>query len=189
MVSAHPEYYHAYFGISQFINKQEGMRISQSWLREQATKKNDTITLAKLDSLQNLSFFKGEHDRFVHQYVLVNQYGGALHNLDALPEIEKAQSFYEDYKEYDWVGAWQTSAQFLQKEFYSSDVREIKELKIPVVLFEGRYDWNVPAVLAQTWLDNLKAPQKQIIWFENSAHGPLEKEPKAFNKAILEQLK
>ena len=161
------------------------METSRRWLREQATKKNDTDVLEKVDSLENLDFYEDDHDRFFQQYLLVNAYKGAMHNTDAIPEIEKAKSQYEDYKDYDWYGVWEVSSKVLQQDLYVADVRAIKELDLPVFLFQGRYDWNVPSVLAESWLDNLKAPQKEIIWFENSGHGPLEEEPKVFNKAMI----
>ena len=185
MVKEHPENYKAYFGISQFINKQEGMKISRNWLKEQATKKSDQLALNKIDSLENLAFYKDEHDRFFQQYLLVNEYGGAQHNKEATSEIEKAETMYEDYQDYDWYAVWGVSSSILQKDLYVADVRDITKLDVPVVLFQGRYDWNVPSILAESWLNNLQAPKKKIIWFENSGHGPLEEEPKIFNKSMI----
>lgn len=189
MANEHPENYKAYIGISQFINKDEGMRITRNWLREQATEKNDQQALATIDSLENPAFYEDGHDRFVRQYSLVNKFRGAVYNEDARADVAKAESWYEDYQHYDWDGVWAASAKVLEKEFHFTDVRNITHLDLPVFLFEGRHDWNVPAVLADSWLNELNAPQKEIIWFENSGHGPLEEEPKAFNKEIIHILK
>ena len=52
----------------------------------------------------------------------------------------------------------------------------------------GRHDWNVPAVLVEEFVNKLQAPIKEIIWFENSGHGPLEEEPEKFNKVMIEKL-
>ncbi|MEO0896819.1 MAG: alpha/beta hydrolase [Bacteroidota bacterium] len=185
MVQQEPAHYKAYFGVAQFINMTEGMKISQNWLKEMAIENDDKLALAKLDSLAKPDMYADEHDRFFQQYLLVNDYKGALHNTDAIPEMEKAQTGYEDYKDYDWYGVWEASSKVLQKDFYVQDVREIKALAVPVILFQGRHDWNVPSVLAEAWLDQLQAPKKEIIWFENSGHGPLEEEPKAFNEAMM----
>lgn len=189
MASQHPEFYKAYFGISQFINKQEGMEISRKWVKEKAQEAKDEAALQKIDSLEDVSNYKDEHTRFFNQYLLVNQYGGAVHQDKTLAEVEKAETIYEDYQNYDWYAVWNASSSVLQKDLYVADVRDIKELKVPVVLFQGRFDWNVPSVLAESWLDDLKAPQKEIIWFENSGHGPLEEEPKEFNQAMIQILK
>lgn len=188
MVEQNPEDYQAYFGISQFINKTEGMKISRNWLKDQASKKNDTVVLQKVDTLGNASFFKDQHTRFFYQYLLVNQYGGVVYDTSRIAEIEKSQQAYEDYKTYDWVGVWQASATELQKEFYVEDVRQIQKLAVPVILFEGRHDWNVPSVLAESWLNKLDAPYKEIVWLEKSGHSPLEEQPEEFNEKMIQVL-
>lgn len=186
MAAQNPTAYSAYFGIAQFINKGAGMSITRNWLKEQALEKNDLTALAKIDSLEHIEHYESEHDRFFQQYLLVNEYGGAVYNKNAEIEVAKAEKAFDDYKEYDWYGVWNASSKVLQQYLYRADVRTIQELPIPVVLFQGRHDWNVPSVLAQSWLNELKAPLKKIYWFENSGHGPLEEEPQAFNQAVIE---
>lgn len=162
MVHEHPENNNAYLGISQFINKDERMRISRNWLREQATEKNDQLALTRVDSLENPDYYTDGHDRSGHQYFLVNEFRGAVYNRDALAEVEKAENMYEDYQDYDWDAVWSASAPFLEKHLYDADVRNITHLDLSVFLFEGRHDWNVPAVLAESWLNELQAPKKEL---------------------------
>ncbi len=73
------------------------------------------------------------------------------------------------------------------KDVFAADFRDVKELKIPVYFFQGRHDWNVPSVLVEAFAQNLKSP-KEIVWFENSGHSPLEEEPKQFNKMMVEKV-
>ncbi len=47
-------------------------------------------------------------------------------------------------------------------------------------IFAGRYDVNVNSDLAAAWYAKVKAPSKQFIWFENSAHLPMTEEPGKF---------
>lgn len=189
MVKQHPEHFKAYYGISQFINSQEGLEISRNWVRKQAEEAKDEIALQKIDSLKDVTNFKDEHSRFFKQYLLVSQFGGAVYQEKSFQEVEKAKTMYEDYKNYDWYAVWNASSSLLQKDLYVADVRDVKELKVPVILFQGRHDWNIPSVLAESWLKDLKAPKKEIIWFENSGHGPLEEEPQEFNQAMIQVLK
>ncbi|MCC6684174.1 MAG: alpha/beta hydrolase [Bacteroidia bacterium] len=37
-------------------------------------------------------------------------------------------------------------------------------------------------------MKKLTAPKKEIVWFENSGHEPLEEEPKEFNQAIIDRI-
>lgn len=182
--------YHAYIGIGQVVNMKRGMEISQEWLANQAKEKGDKETLKTLEKLKKPSkdFCDGGLQCFIKQYELVMKYGGAIHNQDAAKENEIATTKYEDYKNYDWNAAFEFSAKSLEKDMFATDFREVKELKIPVYFFLGKHDWNVPTVLAEEFAKNLNAPKKEIILFENSAHSPLEEEPKMFNKLLVEKV-
>ena len=59
---------------------------------------------------------------------------------------------------------------------------EVTELKVPVYLLLGHHDYNCSWELGEKWLKQLKAPQKELVWFENSAHSPQWEEPELWNK-------
>lgn len=40
----------------------------------------------------------------------------------------------------------------------------------PVVMFMGRHDYTTPTEQTAAWLARIKAPAKQAVWFEHSAH-------------------
>lgn len=46
----------------------------------------------------------------------------------------------------------------------------LPEVKIPLYFFTGRYDRITPADLALEYFEAVKAPVKEFIWFEDSAH-------------------
>lgn len=60
------------------------------------------------------------------------------------------------------------------------------ELAVPVYLVEGRYDTNALPVLAERYLEVLRAPHKQLIWFERSGHNPCFEEPERFNAFMVD---
>lgn len=180
-----PQDYAAYIGICQYINKQRAMKIAQDWLRVQAEKANDQDDLAKLDSLKNASFYASQTDQFFQQWLLLNKYKGAVYNMEAEEETQKAMKQYADYEGYDWFGVWRASTDRLAPDMNEANVLDIQSLDLPVFLLEGRHDWNVPSVLATEWLDHLDSPKKKVFWFESSGHGPLEEEPKKFNQVVM----
>jgi len=57
---------------------------------------------------------------------------------------------------------------------------QAKELNVPVYFCAGRHDYTVPSILAERYFRELKAPKKDWIWFENSAHNPHFEEPEKF---------
>lgn len=47
---------------------------------------------------------------------------------------------------------------------------EVNSLSFPVYFLLGKHDYSAPSSLAEEYYSKLKADNKQIIWFENSAH-------------------
>jgi pimeloyl-ACP methyl ester carboxylesterase len=60
------------------------------------------------------------------------------------------------------------------------------ELKMPVWFLNGRHDHQVDAIVAETYFNKLKAPKKQLVWFENSGHFVPFEEPEKFNATMTE---
>ena len=55
---------------------------------------------------------------------------------------------------------------------------------MPVIITQGRHDFNTPSALAQKWFDSLEAPFKKWIWFEESAHSPIAEEPEKWTNEV-----
>ena len=64
----------------------------------------------------------------------------------------------------------------------------VPEIKIPVFLMEGRYDHECPSEVAERYFGALKAPVKELIWFDRSAHLPNAEERDRFNKIMVEEI-
>ena len=62
---------------------------------------------------------------------------------------------------------------------------EAAEFEVPVYLLLGHHDYNTPFALAEEWFHALKAPYKQLVWFERSGHEPQWEEPEAWNRAFV----
>lgn len=62
----------------------------------------------------------------------------------------------------------------------------VPELKMPVFIFLGRRDRWVPPEMSAAFFEALKAPAKQLLWFEESAHEMFVDEPARFNAAMVE---
>lgn len=63
---------------------------------------------------------------------------------------------------------------------------QVPELQMPCFFFLGKQDHCVPSENSVEYIDNLKAPSKQIVWFEESKHIPSMDEPEKFNKLLVE---
>ena len=56
---------------------------------------------------------------------------------------------------------------------------------IPVYFMAGRYDYETPAELAESYYNFLEAPVKNFTWFENSAHNIMYDEPDKTNQEVI----
>jgi proline iminopeptidase len=57
-------------------------------------------------------------------------------------------------------------------------------VEIPVYFFGGRYDHTDPFTLTEQYYSKINAPEKHIVWFEESAHFPFYEEPAAFARQM-----
>jgi len=183
----YPDDYIAYVGISQVINMKRGMEISQKWIETKAKLNHDTSTLNVLRRLhlKDPTLCKGDWDCFLKQFELLTKYEGIVYNSKTDKEIEKAKTVYKDYRNHNWNKAMGFSFTHLEKDLFSIDFTDINQINIPIYFIQGRYDWNVPSVLVETFFQNIAAPSKQIIWFEYSGHNPLDEEAKKFNDLMI----
>ena len=60
---------------------------------------------------------------------------------------------------------------------------------IPVVMFMGRHDYTTPSEPTAAWLAKVRAPYKQGVWFEHSAHMIPWEEPGKVLVSLLEHVR
>ena len=78
------------------------------------------------------------------------------------------------------------SMRLLWPELNQVDLFEsVPELKVPVFFMEGRSDWESPYEVAERYFDAIKAPSKELIWFDRSAHLPNSEERDLFNQVMV----
>ena len=192
LAERYPEDYSAYIGVSQLIDSQKNWDASMDWLKEQAQEKQDTAALKQLALIEKRdpSVCKTVLDCFMSKYQLLVAYNGTIYNPEIAKEIEKAeQRIYDDYKDYDWFQAFNYTHSRMGDNQFDIDLSNITSLEIPIVFMAGRHDWNLPGIVAENYLEELQAPDKEFIWFEKSGHEPPEEEPDEFNKKVVEIVK
>lgn len=79
------------------------------------------------------------------------------------------------------------SLEVMHQELQAFDMRrEVLELRTPTFVFLGRHDRHVDARLANEYFDSLRAPTKEIVWFEDSAHDIPFEEPELFDQRVVD---
>lgn len=191
LVKKYPADYAAYFAISQVIDIQRSIDLSRGWLQQQAELKKDKKMLDLVSRLEkkDTTLCKTQLECFFKKYEMLTEYGGAIYKKESEAQIKIAETKYDDYKNYDWIKGFMYSCSRLGDAVFKTNLTAITELAVPAYFFVGRHDWSLPAIVTEDFVSKLIAPKKEIIWFEESGHEPLEEEAAKFNSAIIERIK
>jgi len=81
------------------------------------------------------------------------------------------------------------TVKIVEPQLATVEFKTLHKLDCPAIMFLGRHDWVVPSAIAAEWLDQLTAPKKAAIWFENSAHMMMVEEPGRVLAALLEHVR
>ncbi len=82
-------------------------------------------------------------------------------------------------------GITTTQAALLPELATTDLVSTMPSLDVPIAIAQGRLDQVAPGEAAQRFYDSVKAPSKQLVWFEKSAHTPQFDEPRNFRRLLL----
>ncbi len=189
-----PEWLHAYIGIGQLTNAPESERRGWAWTLQQAREDGNAEAVAELVALA--PYAQGSTpvplENLFKQRKWLNYYGGMVHNRRGGDAEAAAIKLSPEYTDKDVAGIWKGndfSMQHLLGEVLTLDMSEVHELKVPLFLFEGRHDHNVSSEVAAQWFETVKAPSKQLVWFEQSAHEVMIEEPGKTLLTLVQQVR
>ena len=189
-----PEWLHAYVGIGQLTNAPESERRGWAWTLQQAREDGNAEAVAELEALA--PYAQGNApvplENLFKQRRWLNHYGGMVHNRRGGDAEAAAIKLSPEYTDQDVAGIWKGndfSMQHLLGEVLTLDMSAVHELKVPLFLFEGRHDHNVSSEVAAQWFETVKAPSKQLVWFEQSAHEVMIEEPGKTLLTLVQQVR
>ena len=193
----HPERIAAYVGFGQVVDGAKNEEISFAFAMEEAKKAGDEKSIAILDKVGPPvnGVYKGGFSGMMAQRHVMMKYGG-------YSQSAKKRSYFSSF-----VVPVLLSGEYSIKDLYGL-VRGYKyvltemwdavggtnfpetctEFSVPYFVFDGVLDQNTPASLVQGWFDSIKAPQKELIWFEQSGHNPMGDEPEKFKELLIDRL-
>jgi pimeloyl-ACP methyl ester carboxylesterase len=206
LVQRHPELFYAYIGVGQATNTIETENIMYQFALDKSRELGRKKAIKKLEKIgppfKDLkppydNFYKGGYQAKMSVYGFVVKYGGIIYRAKDYNTflqffLKYLPIFRPEYSLFDLFRIIQGnifSTKIMMKELLTVNLpKQVPELKIPVYFLIGRYDYNWSAELAKKYFDSLKAPKKEFIWFEKSAHAPNGEEPDKFNKILIEKI-
>jgi pimeloyl-ACP methyl ester carboxylesterase len=174
-----PDLLYAYIGMGQYIDSQAGERASYAWTMAQMRADRNAEAIAELEKLQP---YPGgfEHDRIDGERKWAVHYGGLFWRHSDGQFYFDAARLSPDYTPADrktWGDGSDFTIRIVEPEVGKVDFARLGRIDCPVILFEGRHDELVPSAITAAWFDRLRAPAKNLVWFENSAHMMMVEEP------------
>jgi pimeloyl-ACP methyl ester carboxylesterase len=166
-----PHYIHSYIGIGQVVNIRDGERISFDYTIQKARELGKSKALKDLESIE----FNPADLKYIDvKGKWLSEFGGSIVGVGLYNLIYSNMLFSKEYTFKDWITfmkAGKLSLETIWPQLQEIDFRlTAPRLEVPVYIFAGRFDYQVPSQLAKEYFDQLKAPYKEFIWFENSAH-------------------
>lgn len=188
----YPDLFYAYIGVGQVVNVRENERLSYQFALDRA---RATANQQAIQDLTAIGAPPYDYKKLLVERKWVRAFGGLLHeqgqaegfvNLGtiglfaATPEYslgDLLNSARDPY--YSLRLLW--NDKLLQVDLFS----QAPILKVPVYLLEGRYDETAPSSIAERYYQQLQAPQKALIWFDDSAHMVEFEQPQPFADALV----
>lgn len=184
MIQRHPEYFHAYFSMSQFVNIHENLNQVYKLLQQKAIVKNDKDAIKQLIKVNSANI---KDSRLILEKISF-ELGGMHSDLQLTSQLLYLCSHSGEYiqKDLDILDkCYDFSKNTLQNEINTVDLFHTSlEVKVPLYFLLGRNDTVLSPYLSQKYFEKIKANQKKIIWFENSAHDIIFSENELFQATI-----
>jgi proline iminopeptidase len=190
MGKRHPEWLHAYIGVGQLTNGPESERRGWDFALDAARRAGNSEAMRELQAIAPY-FLGNRHSSLKDIYTQrkwLDFYGGVMAHRQGNSAESALAKLSPDYTDAEMSRIWQGnefSEQDLLPEVLKIDLSTIRELNCPLILFAGRHDFNVNSQVAAEWFAKVKAPSKQLVWFENSAHLPMTEEPGKFLMSLV----
>lgn len=199
LLHEYPEKIYAFVGFGQVVNIHKNELISWQYSLDEATKANDTKAIETLKRIgpPEMGCYKGDDlfDSMLLQRNIMMKYGGYSKEdgkQDYYHAIIKPVVLSGEYSLSDLIGyvkGYKFVLRSMWREVGTTDFEKTcTKFKAPIFIFDGRLDYNTPAVLVEHWFDMIEAPIKELHWFEKSGHNPLSDEPDKFKKLLKEKL-
>ena len=208
MVKRHPDWIHAFVSVGQVVNLIDNERVLYERLLGHAKEKNELELIEKLENMvkiwevnspererankENCVFVRTELSRLAGESTMYNLLYEDLLKVIAFERLISPQTTLTDICNSIFGG---TSALLRDDTTFPKDFLDIdlpkdvgSSFDVPIFFFTGRHDWQTPVSLSDQWFDEISAPHKELIHFEESAHCVINEEPGKFLVALVNKV-
>ena len=188
-----PDLISVYVGEGQFVDGDRNEEESYRFCLEEAKRRGDKKAYAALLKGAPENGAYPDNKSMMTQRDCLSRYGGAIYKGKQglvkgllMPLLKTKEYSLGDIIKYAQGATYLTDVMW--HDVVAQRLGGIKKLDVPVVITQGRHDYNTPSALAKAWFDALDAPVKKWVWFEESAHSPDVEEPEKWSRVLAEEI-
>lgn len=191
-VHKRPDLYRAFVSTGQIANYSEGLLVGYDFLLHEADLRNSATAVRDLQQIGRPPYvgIDSTVKRETHGRWLM-EFGALWHSAEKFDRVGWMISSIE----YSWpeklrfTGAAEKAFNMLLPDLLSIDLRtSVPTVEVPVYFAVGRHDYLAPAKVSMGYFTRLVAPQKEWVWFENSAHFPQWEEAEKFHDLLVKKV-
>lgn len=190
LASHYPDWLHAYIGVGQLTDGPESERRGWAFALDAARAAHNAKAVRELESIA--PYFPPGHPASLAAIYLQRKwldfYGGVMAGRPGNDAESDLAKLSPDYSDREIARIWEGnefSERALLPQVLAADLTGVRHLDCPLIIFAGRHDFNVNSAVAADWFARVKAPSKEFVWFENSAHLPMTEEPGKFLVSLV----
>ena len=178
LAAAHPDWLYAYIGLAQLTDGPESERRGWAWTMARAREDRNVEAIRELQSIAPYAAGTAlaPVDAILTQRKWLNHYGGAAWHRPGAEFEAAAMALAPEYSDTDVRDAFKGQPA-VTRAMLPTELSTSTDLKVPLILFLGRHDINLSSAVAAEWFARVRAPSKQLVWFERSAHHITSEEP------------
>lgn len=198
LCSKHPDKIAAFVGFGQVVDGALNEQLSWEFCMEEAAKADDQKAIETLKKCGPpvMGVYKGgNYKGMMMQRKVMMKYGGyspsekkrGYASSTVIPMIKSKEYTISDL--WGLIKGHKIVLDTMWPECGSTNFNETcTSFKMPFYIMDGRLDRNTPSSLVEGWFNKIEAPDKSLIWFENSGHNPMGDEGERFKKILRQKL-
>lgn len=190
LVQRYPEQFHAFIGTGQMVVFLENDRLCYDFALNWAQERGDVQKIEQLQKQGPPPYYGAGIAMKQAAYLMdtfnyMNQDPHIPNNgFNTFGDLASVE--YGLWDKVNWVRGPLDTLGIVYPYLWDVDFRQqAAELAVPVYFLIGRHDVNAPVQLTEDYYQLLDAPQKGLIWFEQSGHTPWTTEPALFVNEVV----
>jgi pimeloyl-ACP methyl ester carboxylesterase len=182
VVARHAELFQAYVGIGQVAGEtDQALQIQMEFIQQQAQADGNQEALSDMQT---------DPEGTIETWLFY--YGGELYGAKDFSPLLMTGLRSPEYSLFDALNirpGVSFSGQNMKYNAIGGPLMEaVTKVEVPVYFFTGRHDYTTPFTLIEEYYSRLEAPDKELVWFEESAHFPFFEESEHFAQEMEDVL-